>query len=351
VAEGVRGKRALDWRLVDEIAPRSRFVAAVRERADALASRAAQRSGPGIVLEPLDPQRDGDRISYRHVTLSIDRARRVAELSLRGPSAAGGLSSGALREAGGDFWALRAFRELDAALLELRFNYLDVGLIVLKTEGDPEAVLASDRFLAEASQNDWLAREVVLLMRRTLKRLDLTARTAFAIVEPGSCFVGSLFELALAADRSYMLDAEPAARVGFSPLSFGSLPMGNGLSRLETRFLSDPGQVEKLKSAAGLLGPAAALEAGLVTFTPDDIDWEDEVRIAIEERAAFSPDALTAMEANLRFAGPETLETKIFGRLSAWQNWVFQRPNAVGEKGALKVYGSPERPVFDYNRT
>jgi benzoyl-CoA-dihydrodiol lyase len=223
---------------------------------------------------------------------------------------------------------------------------------VLKTEGDAQKVLAADRALIEAAKSDWFAKEVVLEMKRVLKRLDLSARTIFAIIEPGSCFAGSLFELAIAADRSWMLDIEEDGPViALSPMNFGPLPMSNGLTRLGTRFLAKPEHADELKGREGMLSTEQALDEGLVTFAPDDIDWDDEVRIAIEERAAFSPDALTGMEASLRFAGPETMETKIFGRLSAWQNWIFQRPNAVGKRGALTMYGSPERPVFDYKRT
>ncbi len=352
VAEGVRGKRAIEWRLVDEIAARSKFDVAVKAAAERLAAKAPERKGPGVVLPALSPEREGGTTKYRHVSVEVDADRRIATLTVRGPSGAPPKTPDELRKAGADLWALRAFREIDHALLDLRFNHLEVGLIVLQTEGDPKAVIESDRALAKLAKEDWFAKEVVLQMRRTLKRLDLSARTLFAIIQPGSCFAGSLFELALAADRSYMLLAEEnGPSVGFSPLSFGALPMSNGLTRLATRFLAEPKRVDELKGREDLLGTEAALELGLVTFAPDDIDWEDEVRIAIEERAAFSPDALTGMEASLRFAGPETMETKIFGRLSAWQNWIFQRPNAVGEKGALTTYGTPERPVFDYRRT
>jgi benzoyl-CoA-dihydrodiol lyase len=303
-------------------------------------------------LPPLNAERNAGVTKYRHVTLSVDTPHRVATLTVRGPTGEQPKTAEAVRKAGADLWALRAFREIDDALLDLRFNHLEVGLIVLKTEGDIAAVLESDRVLASLQNEDWFAKEVVLFMRRTLKRLDLSARTLFAIIEPGSCFGGSLFEVALAADRSYMLQVEKnGPEVAFSPLSFGALPMSNGLTRLGTRFLAEPNRENELKAREELLDTETALELGLVTFAPDDIDWDDEVRIAIEERAAFSPDALTGMEASLRFAGPETMETKIFGRLSAWQNWIFQRPNAVGKTGALTMYGTPERPVFDFRRT
>jgi len=352
VAEGVRGKRAVEWRLVDEIAPRSKFDVAVKAATEKLAKTASERKGPGVALPPLSPERIDGVTKYRHVTLEVKTEERVATLTVRGPSGPQPKTAEELRKVGADLWALRAFREIDDALLDLRFNHLEVGLIVIKTEGDAQAVVESDRMIAELSKSDWFAKEVLLSMKRVLKRLDLSARTSFAIIEPGSCFAGSLFELALSADRSFMLLAdESGPSVMLSPLSFGALPMSNGLSRLATRFLATPETVEDLKGREGPIGTEDALELGLVTFAPDDIDWDDEVRIAIEERAAFSPDALTGMEASLRFAGPETMETKIFGRLSAWQNWIFQRPNAVGEKGALTMYGTPERPVFDYRRT
>jgi benzoyl-CoA-dihydrodiol lyase len=337
---------------VDEVVPKSKFDGAVQAATARLAATASERKGPGVVLPALTPERIGNVTKYRHVTVEVKPEARVVNLTLRGPSGPPPKTADELRKAGAEAWVLAAFRELDHALLDLRFNQLEVGLLVLRTEGDPKAVLESDRALLELSKNDWFAKEVLLHMKRVLKRLDLSARTIFAIIEPGSCFAGSLFELALAADRSFMLAAEDAGpSVALSPLSFGALPMSNGLSRLATRFLATPERVEQLKAREGLLGTEDALELGLVTFAPDDLDWEDEVRIAIEERAAFSPDALTGMEASLRFAGPETMETKIFGRLSAWQNWIFQRPNAVGPKGALTTYGTPERPVFDFRRT
>jgi benzoyl-CoA-dihydrodiol lyase len=246
-----------------------------------------------------------------------------------------------------------AWRELDDALLDLRFNHLEVGLIVLRTAGDPEAVRSADRSLLRmADAGDWLAREVVLLRKRVLKRLDLSAKSVFALIEPGSAFAGSLFELALAADRIFMLDdGESKTTLALSPMNFGPFPMSNGLTRLATRFLYDPTVVDKLRAVSDPLDAADAMKKGLVTFAPDPIDWEDEVRVAVEERTSMSPDAMTGMEANLRFAGPETLETKIYGRLSAWQNWIFQRPNAVGPRGALTMYGKPERAVFDVRRT
>jgi benzoyl-CoA-dihydrodiol lyase len=346
LAEGVRGKRAQEWGLVDLAAPKSKFDQAVLQGVEALAAKTPDKKGSGIELAPLG--------QARYVTVELDEQNRVAELTVRGPDAPPPKTSEALRAAGSELWALRAFRELDRALLDLRFNHDTIGLITLKTKGDLEAVRAFDAALT-ALEHDWLAREIILFMRRTLKRLDLTARSLFAIIEPGSCFAGSLFELALAADRSYMLDGAAeggaVARLGLSVMNFGQLAMSNGLSRLQTRFLQAPEKVDALREVTELLGADEARVRGLVTFTPDEMDWEDEVRLAMEERASLSPDALTGMEANLRFAGPETLETKIFARLSAWQNWIFQRPNAVGERGALTMYGRPERPEFDWRRT
>jgi benzoyl-CoA-dihydrodiol lyase len=355
LAEGVRGKRAEEWRLVDRAIPKSRFDQGVIEETQAIAARTKDKAGAAITLAPLECKRTEEgskyRAEYRYVTLVVDGSTRVAELEMRAPSGKPETTSEELRKSGSDVWALRAFRELDDALLDLRFNHPAVGLVVVRTKGDAEAVRAADHALY-ALQDDWLAREILLKMRRVLKRFDLTAKSFFSLVEPGSCFVGSLFELTLAGDRTYMLDGgdEPAA-VGLDALNFGPLPMSNGLTRLETRFLHDPSVVKGLEGKTGLLEASEARKNGLVTFTPDEMDWEDEVRIAIEERASLSPDALTGMEASLRFAGPETLETKIFGRLSAWQNWIFQRPNAVGERGARTMYGRPERPEFDWRRT
>jgi benzoyl-CoA-dihydrodiol lyase len=348
LGEGVKGKRAVQWGLVDEAAPLSRFPARVAERAQALASAAPARSGPGVELRPLEPRHRDDGIDHRYVTLDVDAAARVARLTVRGPDAGEPSSAAAMRERGSDLWALRAFRELDDALLDLRFNRPEIGVVVLQTRGDAARVLAADAALV-ANRADWFAEEVLHHMKRVLKRLELTARSLLAVIDAGSCFAGSLAELALAADRSYMLSAEGGPALVFSELNRGALPMGNGLSRLQTRFLKDPSRADVTVGEAR--DAAAALEAGLVTFAPDDIDWEDEVRLAIEERASLSPDALTGMEANLRFAGPETMETKIFGRLSAWQNWIFQRPNAVGERGALTLYGRPERAKFSWTRT
>jgi len=353
LVEGVKGKRAVSWRLVDAVYPTSQFDEAIRTRASQLAaaSSRAHPSPQGIRLNPLNPTVTDGAVTYSAVSLTFHRDKRTAELIVQAPSGSQPDTVEAILAAGDQFWPLRAFRELDDALLRLRLNEPQLGTIVIKTEGDPEAVLAVDRTLA-ANQSHWLVREITLLMKRTLKRLDLTSRTFFACIEPGSAFAGSLFELALAADRSYMLDdPEHDNGVWVSPLNGGLLPMSNGLSRLQTRFLGDAAKVADVLAHAEGYSASDALEAGLVTFAPDEIDWDDEVRLAVEARAAFSPDALTALEANLRFAGPETMETKIFGRLTAWQNWIFQRPNAVGEKGALQAYGQQGRPEFDWRRT
>jgi benzoyl-CoA-dihydrodiol lyase len=349
VAEGFRGKRAVEWGLVDEAPPRAKFQEAVDRRLQALAARSGRRPFLAVRLPPLEVKRSAAGGEYRHVTLAVDAAARTAALTVRGPDEPQPATPEALAEAGARAWALRAFRELDDALLDLRFNHPTAGVVALRTQGSVEAVLEVDRMLARHAEHG-LVREVVLQMKRVLKRLDLSARSFFALVEPGSCFAGSLLELALAADRVYMRAGGEPVAVAVSPLNGGSLPMSNGLTRLQSRFLAEPGRAERLLEARGPLDTQAAVEAGLVTFAPDDIDWDDEVRIAFEERASLSPDAMTGMEASLRFGGPETMETKIFGRLTAWQNWIFQRPNAVGERGALTLYGEPERPQFDWRR-
>jgi benzoyl-CoA-dihydrodiol lyase len=351
LTEGVRGKRAVEWRLVDAVYPTSQFKAAVEQRAKELAAQSDRpSSGPGITLGPLGARVSEDAVAYSAVSLAVDRDRRVATITVKAPAAGEPDTPEAILAAGDRFWPIRAFRELDDAILRLRVNEPSIGTVVIKTEGDPEAVLAVDRTL-DTHKDHWLVREVVHLVKRTLKRLDLTSRSIFALVEPGSAFAGTLFELALAADRSYMLDdPDRPVAVHLSPMNAGPLKMSNGLTRLEVRFLGDPGSIPKLLAHDGPFDAQEAMEAGLVSFAPDDIDWDDEVRVAIEARAAFSPDALTGMEANLRFAGPETMETKIFGRLTAWQNWIFQRPNAVGDRGALKVYGREGRPEFDWRR-
>ena len=355
--EGIKGQRAVDWRLVDEVVPRSRLAEATRARAVELAARTDRPAGArGIGLTPLERRTEGDRIAYAHVTCVIDRGPGVAGITVAAPATPPPADLAGIHAAGGSFWPLAVARELDDLILHLRANEEEIGLWVLRTSGGADLVEAHDRTLLQ-HEADWLVREIRLYWKRTLKRLDVSSRSIFALIEPGSCFAGTLLELALAADRTFMLDGErqgdarPPATVRLTAMNFGPYPTVNGLTRLASRFLEEAGRVDDLKGRIGEdLDAAAAAEAGLVTFTPDDIDWEDEVRIAIEERAAFSPDALTGMEASLRFGGPETLESKIFARLSAWQNWIFQRPNAVGPKGALKVYGTGERGDFDRRR-
>jgi benzoyl-CoA-dihydrodiol lyase len=352
LVEGVKGKRAVEWKLVDAVHPTSQFKDAVQKRARELAESSDRPAhGPGIALNALNPTVTESSLRYSAVTLTINRAKPTADLTIQAPSGPQPSSPDEIVQAGDQFWPLRAFRELDDALLRLRVNEPEIGTVVIRTEGDRDAVLAIDRTLV-AHQGHWLVREIIAFMKRSLKRLDLTARTFFALIEPGSAFAGSLFELALAADRSYMLhdDAEENV-VLLSPMNFGALPMSNGLTRLQTRFLGDDAAVRRLAAHGGPFNATEADDMGLVTFAPDEIDWDDEVRLAVEARAAFSPDAMTGLEANLRFAGPETMETKIFGRLTAWQNWIFQRPNAVGDKGALKAYGEQGRPEFDWKRT
>jgi benzoyl-CoA-dihydrodiol lyase len=350
-SEGVGGRRAAAWRLVDEAVARSRWAQTVAERAAEFAARSTRPRAAGIVLAPLEKTRTADAIAYRHVRAELDRDRGCAQITVRGPQHAPG-------ELDADFWTLAMTRELDDLILDLRTNETEVGTWVLRTEGDPALVLAHDALLL-AGRDDWLANEIVLYLKRTLKRLDVTSRSLLALIEPGSCFAGSLLELALAADRSYQLfgvfEDGPAhatpGTVTVGAMNLGPLPMGNDLTRLQTRFYGDPEALAAAEAAAGTpLGAEDAERLGLVTFAPDDIDWTDEVRIAIEERASFSPDALTGMEANYRFAGPETIETKIFGRLTAWQNWIFYRPNASGPDGALRKFGTGRRADFDRER-
>jgi len=357
VEEGIKGTRAVEWGLVDEVAPRSALDEVVKRRAGELAARTDRPAGArGVALTPLGRSIDGDRIRYRHVACDIDRGRGLAEITVNAPTEPPPADASGIHAAGDAFWPLAMARELDDLILHLRTNEETIGVWVLRTKGRSDLVEAYDRTLA-AHRDDWLVREIRLFLKRTLKRIEVSSRSVFALIEPGSCFTGTLLELALAADRSYMLDGtrdgdtRPAAAVRLTELNFGAYPMVNGLNRLASRFLAEPARVDKLRARVGEdLDAAAAAEAGLVTFTPDDIDWEDEVRIALEERAAFSPDALTGMEASIRFGGPETIESKIFGRLSAWQNWIFQRANAVGPKGALEVYGTGRRSEFDRRR-
>jgi benzoyl-CoA-dihydrodiol lyase len=359
--EGVKGQRALEWKLVDELASRTRFEEVVKQRALQMAEQSDRPAEEGITLEPLERELGPDGIEYSHLRVEFDRALKVARFVVEGPSEEPPADVTAMRAVGSKFWPLALARQLDDAVLHLRVNETRLGMFVFASEGDLERVAAHDAFLA-ASASHWLAREILLFWKRVLKRVDLSARTVFTLIEPGSCFAGLLAELVFAADRSYMLDGElegnpnPAPSIRLSPINFGALPMANGLTRLETRFLGEPERYAAARELAGESGlgrpldAEAASEAGLVTAVMDEIDWEDEIRIAIEERASFSADSLTGLEANLRFAGPETMETKIFGRLSAWQNWIFQRPNAVGADGALKRYGTGLRPAFDPER-
>ncbi|HQY61279.1 MAG: benzoyl-CoA-dihydrodiol lyase [Myxococcales bacterium] len=349
VAEGVRGKRAVQWGLVDEAPPRAKFDEAVVRRVKALVARSTRRPAQPMKLGPLAPTRSADGTEYTYVTVALDRAARTAELTVRAPRGGEPTTPAELAAKGDAAWLVRAFRELDDALLDLRFNEPEIGVVAVKTEGSAEAVVAAERVLFEHA-SDGLVSEVRLLVKRALKRLDMTAKSLFCVAGPGSCFAGVLLELALASDRVFMKD-EDGVFMQITRAQSGLFPMGNGLSRLESRFLGAPATVPRLLETTAPLATSDALAAGLVTFAPDDLDWDDELRIAFEERAAMSPDAMTGMEQNLRFGGPETLETKIFARLSAWQNWIFQRPNAVGEKGALTLYGRPERPEFNFHRT
>ena len=355
--EGIKGQRAREWRLVDEVVPRTKLEETVKRRAAEMAGRSDRPVGArGISLPPLDRSLDGDRIAYRSVSCLVDRSRGVAEITIAAPTTPPPADLAGIHAEGADFWPLSLARELDDLILHLRTNEEEIGLWLFRTSGSADGVEAFDRLLSRHAA-DWLIREVRLYLKRTLKRIDVSSRSIFTFVDQGSCFAGTLLELVLASDRSFMLDgpregdARPPATVRLTEMNFGPYPMVNGLTRLESRFLGEPGRVGDLKRRIGEdMDAAAAAEAGLVTFTPDDIDWDDEARIGIEERVAFSPDALTGMEASLRFGGPETLESKIFARLSAWQNWIFQRPSAVGPKGALKVYGTGERSEFDRRR-
>jgi benzoyl-CoA-dihydrodiol lyase len=358
-AEGLVGRKAVQWGLVDEAVLRPSWDAAVRERATELAGRSHRPEGAaGVVLTRLDKQREDDRIAYRYVTAVLDRAAGTAEITVAGPTDPPPSTVEQIYVAGADFWPLAVVRELDDLILDLRTNELELGTWLLRTRGAPAVVLAYDRLLL-AHRDDWLVNEIVLYLRRTLKRLDVTSRSLLALIDPGSCFAGSLLELALAADRTYHLfgvfeeedpDAEPATIV-VDAMNLGPLNMANDLTRLQTRFYGDGKALAAVEAKAGeALAADDALALGLVTFAPDDIDWADEVRIAVEERASFSPDALTGLEANYRFVGPETMETKIFGRLSAWQNWIFNRPNAAGPEGALRAYGTGVRADFDRKR-
>ena len=359
--EGVKGRRAAEWRLVDQVVPPSRLDAAVAACAQAFADASSTGGNEhgipkhGIPLTPLARAMTPDRCDYGCVAVTFDRPGQLANIVLRGPQTPPPATADDMTAAGAAFWPLRLARELDDAILDIRLNEFDVAGIVFRSDGDLEAVRAYDQFL-EAHHTHWLAREIRLKWKRVLKRIDLTARSLITLVEPGSCFAGTLAEIVFAADRSYMLAGtrngdNRAAALMLDTVNFGTLPMSNGLGRLATRFLGEPQSLATAQASLGkALGAEAAEALGLITFARDEIDWEDEVRLFLEERASFSPDALTGLEANLRFAGPETMETKIFARLSAWQNWIFQRPNATGEAGALKRYGSGRKPLFDTTR-
>ena len=357
IEEGVKGKRAAEWRLVDEVVPNSQFEDAVAARARAFADKAVGASG-GIALTPLE-RRFGDdgAVTYSRVEVQVEREKGVATIVLHGPEAEAPATVAALHAQGAQTWSLRLARELDDALLHLRLNELELGVVVFKTQGEAAKVLDHEAFLLAHRDSDWLAREILLYWKRVLKRIDLTSRSLVCLIENGSCFAGLLAEIPFACDRSYMMkgafdgDNRAPATITLSAANFGPFPMSNALTRLQTRFLGEPAAVEKAAATKGQpLGAQAAGDLGLVTLAYDDVDWEDEVRIFLEERASFSPDAMTGMEANLRFPGPETMETRIFGRLTAWQNWIFQRPNAVGEKGALKRYGTGLRGEYDMRR-
>jgi benzoyl-CoA-dihydrodiol lyase len=355
--EGVKGKRAVQWRLVDEIVPNSKMETRVAERAREFAAASPRKGqGAGVKLTPLQRKIDGDSVRYRFVSVDIDRAGRVATVSVKAPDAPPPADAAAIEAQGASFWPLQVARELDDAILHLRLNELGLAVIVFKSEGDPASVLAYDAVL-DAHKDNWFVNETRHYWKRVLKRVDVTSRTLVALIEPGSCFAGTLAELAFAADRAYMLigsrqgDNRAPPGIALSAMNFGTYPMSHGLTRLQSRFQADPSELDAVKARQGeALDAEAAEELGLVTFALDDIDWDDEVRQFFEARTSFSPDSLTGLEANLRFVGPETMESKIFARLTAWQNWIFQRPNAVGEAGALQRYGTGERPQFDMTR-
>ena len=352
LAEGLKGKRAKEWNLIDGYFPTSKFQEAVDAQVKSLVKGdGAKAKATGVKLNPLQVEATGEGREYKYVSVKLNREKRYADLTVRAPQGEQPSGIEEIERLGDAYWPLQAYRELDDALLHLRMNELEIGLVCLHTEGKIEDVLAVDRALA-ANKEHWLVREIILHMARVLRRLDLTAKSFFALIEPGSCFAGNLLELALSADRTYMLN-DPEARVEAATSEFnaGALPMSNGLSRLQSRFLAAPEQAEAVLAHEGAFDAEAAEEAGLVTYAPDDLDWEDKIRVDIEERTSLSPDALTGMEASLRFAGPETMDTKIYGRLTAWQNWIFQRPNAVGPQGALTNYGKPTQAQFDYKRT
>jgi benzoyl-CoA-dihydrodiol lyase len=366
--EGVKGKRAVEWRLVDEVVAGSKFEDTVAARAKEFAAKSPRTAnGPGITLPPLARTFTANGVDYDLVSVAFDRGGRIAIVTLRGPDGSPPASADALVTLGAEFWPLKLARELDDAILNIRLNEFDVAAVVFKSAGDPDEVVAYEHFL-DANKDHWLVREIRHYWKRVLKRVDLTSRSLVTLIEPGSCFAGTLAEVSFASDRSYMLaptlpspasggglgregDNKSPAAIVLTDANFGPYPMSNGLTRLASRFLADPADLEAAKAERETkLDAERAQDLGLVTYALDDIDWDDEVRVFLEERASFSPDGLTGLEANLRFAGPETMESKIFARLSAWQNWIFQRPNAIGEDGALRRYGSGQKPVFDTKR-
>ena len=357
IEEGIKGKRAVQWRLVDEIVPSSKLESRVAERAREFAAASARKgNGKGIALTPLNRTIDDNSVRYGLVSVDIDRAARIATISIKAPEAASPADIDGMIAQGSSFWPLQVARELDDAILHLRINELETAMLVFKSHGECADVLACDAFL-EANKAHWLVNEIRQYWKRVLKRIDVTSRTLVTLVEPGSCFAGTLAELVFAADRSYMLlgsrqgDNRPPPAIELSAMNFGPYPMSHGLTRLQSRFQADPADVERARQKIGEALDAEEAEAlGLITFALDDIDWDDEIRVFFEERTSFSPDSLTGMEANLRFVGPETMESKIFSRLSAWQNWIFQRPNAVGEEGALRRYGTGQKAQFDTTR-
>lgn len=357
IEEGIRGAKAVEWRLVDEVVPNSKWAEAVARRAHEIAAHSDRpKHAKGIVFSPLSRKIEADRISYSHVDVDIDRVRGLVSITVRGPSVPEPASLAAAHALGDTFWPLAVARELEDAILHLRANEASIGVVLLRTEGNAQAVLDYDAFLSQYD-SDWLMREIRHYLKRTLKRIDVTPRSFIALIEPGSCFAGTLAELAFAADRSCMLigtrdgDNRPPAAIVLGHVNFGLYPMGNGLTRLQTRFFGEPDSIKIAQSKIGVAVEAEeADQLGLITTAYESFDWDDELRVMLEERASFSPDAMTGMEANLRFAGPETMETKIFGRLTAWQNWIFQRPNAIGEQGALKLYGSGVSPTYNKER-
>mgnify|MGYP002816144701 FL=1 len=357
LAEGIKGKRALEWKLVDELVPRSKLLETAQERALEFAQNSARPSdGVGIKLRPLKREIVGNEIKYKTLSVDLDREHALAEITILAPSEAPPSTLEGIHELGDAFWHLALARELDDLILHLRTNEPEISTWGFKATGSADFIEAGDKLLLEHA-DDWLIKEITLFLKRTLKRLDVSSRSLLSFIEPGSCFTGTILEIVLSSDRSYMLDGSfegsnvPPAKLRITGMNLGPLPMCNGLTRIETRHLNDEQAVKLIESAKGRdLEAEEADELGLITFIPDDIDWEDEVRLAIEERASYSTDALTGMEASLRFVGPETLETKIFGRLSAWQNWIFQRPNAVGKEGALNLFGTGKQANFDKKR-